>query len=84
MPFVNCTKTETCEEHAHGVCPASLAGENLIDLTFRAGACPAREPYPTEELMQVRLKLLDAEKKNPASMKGIEELRRTGKGGDSW
>ena len=84
MPFVNCTKTDTCEEHAHGVCPAFLAGESLIDLIFIAGACPVREPYPTEELMQVRQRLLHAVNKNPASMKSVEELCRVRKGGDSW
>ena len=83
MPFVNCTKTDTCEEHAHGVCPAFIAGESLIDLTFRAVDCPAREPYPTEELMQVRQGFIEAANKI-SSNKGVKEFRRAGRGENSW
>ncbi len=79
--FVNCKKADDCEEYAHGVCPASLAGESIPDLVFFPYVCPAREPHPPAELMKVRQSLLDVMEKNSAMRRRVEELRSVRKRG---
>ncbi len=74
--FINCKRADACEEHAHGVCPASLAGESIPDLVFFPYACPAREPFEPQQLMKVRQELLDTMDKNSAMRRRVEELRR--------